>query len=362
MPRLRSVTKKLLYAAFLIIVTFAGLELGVRVVMGDQLLLLPLEQDFWRQDDELGWDLVANFDGYFDKGISKGRVSVDGDGNRRNAGQNTFNREWPTVLFIGDSATASLEVDNEHTVPALLESGLRSSGLEYNVVNLGVRGYGTDQSVLKAIRFTGKYDPVAIIYIYDNNDDFDNNALRIPFKAYGKGVFIKRQEDTGFEGIHFDRKYADAEAGLVLLDRDCRAIIHEFQLSDKSVLGAKLARGSRVSVPTSMAVLFCPVSAACIAETQPGAPKCPATSTPTPIFKPIRSTGTRGSSPPIATRGRCALVAVTISRRRCLFCWQSCVKAPGPSKSMLSHFPMSRPWSGWTTGSTLPPPRCSRPC
>ena len=167
---------------------------------------------------------------------------MDGDGNRRNAGQNTFNREWPTVLFIGDSATASLEVDNEHTVPALLESGLRSSGLEYNVVNLGVRGYGTDQSVLKAIRFTGKYDPVAIIYLYDNNDDFDNNALRIPFKAYGKGVFIKRQEDTGFEGIHFDRKYADAEAGLVLLDRDCRAVIHEFQLSDKSVLGAKLAR------------------------------------------------------------------------------------------------------------------------
>ena len=131
--------------------------MGLRVLLAGKVQLAPLESAFWQPDSELGWDQIADFDGYFDKGFTKARVTIDANGIRQNSLDPTFNQDWPTILFVGDSATASLEVDNHHTVPALLEQGLRAKGLLYNVVNLGVRGFGTDQSMLKAIRFRDKF-------------------------------------------------------------------------------------------------------------------------------------------------------------------------------------------------------------
>ena len=228
------------YGVFVLLVTFLGVELGVRILLAGEVQLAPLEKAFWRPDRELGWDLIADFDGFFDKGFTKSQVTTDKDGIRRNGTKTTFKQGWPTILFIGDSATASLEVDNQHTVPALLEQELRSKGLHYNVVNLGVRGFGTDQSVLKAIRFRDKFRPVRIVYLYDNNDDFDNNSLRPPFRVYGKGAYVKERATDTFEPHYFGRVYENDEAAVVLLDDNCHPRIHEFRLSSKGVQSAKL--------------------------------------------------------------------------------------------------------------------------
>ena len=105
MPLPRSIAKTLLYVIFLMVVTSAGLELALRVVMDGKLWLAPLENDFWRPDDQLGWDLVSNFSGEFDKGLFKGRVNVNTDGIRLNATEDTFVSAWPSVFL---SATAPL--------------------------------------------------------------------------------------------------------------------------------------------------------------------------------------------------------------------------------------------------------------
>ena len=81
-----------------------------------------------------------------------------------------------------------------------------------------------------------------IIYLYDNNDDFDNNSLRTPFKAYGKGAYIKKPEANTFEPYYFDKTYDDSEAAVVLLDDNCHPSIHEFRLSTKAVLATKVVR------------------------------------------------------------------------------------------------------------------------
>ena len=51
------------------------------------------------------------------------------------------------VLLLGDSQTAGFEVAEEHTYAALVEKQLTTDlGSPVQVVNAGVRGYGTDQA------------------------------------------------------------------------------------------------------------------------------------------------------------------------------------------------------------------------
>ena len=147
------------------------------------------EDQFWRFDEHLGWARTPNTSGVFSNGYFRGEVTIDKWGNRSN-GSGLVDLGSPEVLFIGDSTTASLEVDDDQTVPALLEQAYRLRGLSLNVRNLGVRGYGTDQSVRNAVLQARIFRPREIIYMFSSNDIFDNQTIHQPGRRYGKGAYI----------------------------------------------------------------------------------------------------------------------------------------------------------------------------
>lgn len=113
-------------------------------------------------------------------------------GNRASSADGSFDARYPTVFFLGDSTAASLEVDGDETVPAILEQELRRRGKRINVLNFEVRGYGTDQSVRKALHHAERYRPEQIVYLYTDNDVYDSNVLKLPGRPYGKGVYLRR--------------------------------------------------------------------------------------------------------------------------------------------------------------------------
>jgi hypothetical protein len=129
--------------------------------------------------------------------------------------------------MIGDSNTAQLEVRDDQTVSAILEDRLRRRGVQVNVRNLGVRGYGTDQAVLRAIAFAD-LEPRHIVYTFTNNDLGDNNAIHKPGRQYGKGVFIRRQGHPSFSAHNYPVPvYRPEFLSLVILDRQCQPVVYE---------------------------------------------------------------------------------------------------------------------------------------
>ncbi len=189
----------------IIVITLTLLELTSRFVIPalfPQSLLLSLghanADPLWIVDKESGWTRKSNATVLFTDGIFAGHVKNDNLGNRMNANESTFNPDYQTIFFVGDSTAASLEVDNHETVAAYLEQELRAQGLPYNVMNLGVRGYGTDQSYWRAKKVAQTIMPDRIIYLYNSNDVLNNNSLKL--RAFAKPAFIATDGNERLNG------------------------------------------------------------------------------------------------------------------------------------------------------------------
>ena len=223
----------LILAALLAVLTLVLGEGGLRIVLERELGRPPANAErsaehlFWRHDATLGWSNIPNAAGHFTNGAFDGRVHFDSFGNRMNAAQGTLTAGARNLFFLGDSTAASLEVDDDETVPALIEQGLRRGGERVNVLNMGVRGYGTDQSVRKALALAGSLPPDEIIYMYVENDVWDNNVLREAGRKYGKGIYLRREGEPSFTPYR-DPVPEDPEGffGMVVFDQACRPFLH----------------------------------------------------------------------------------------------------------------------------------------
>ena len=225
---MRSIGSWLLLA----VLTVALLEIGLRVLFPAQLgdvrsNVLQSERKFYQRDPSVGWSSKPGVQGTFTNGAYRGRVHMDARGARQNAAASTWDPRAPTIFLIGDSNAAGLEVDDEESLSARIEQRLRGEGKPINVLNLGVRDYGTDQAVLRAQLFRDLH-PRTILYLFTNNDPFDNNLLHLPGRAVGKGVFIRRNRDAGFTPYNYPvPEYPVRQFSVVLLDRQCEPVLKE---------------------------------------------------------------------------------------------------------------------------------------
>lgn len=84
------------------------------------------------------------------------------------------------VAFTGDSLTYGFWVDDKKIVSARLNEML---GRQYEVINLGVGGYGTDQSFLRLLRDGVKYNPKIVVHGFFTND-FSNIVSNYQYDVY----------------------------------------------------------------------------------------------------------------------------------------------------------------------------------
>lgn len=99
-------------------------------------------------------------------------------------------REWaraktrPRIALIGDSVTEFWEVDPAARGQVLLEDEL---GGAWEVLNMGVRAYGTDQTYLLFRDVGAGFDPDIVVYTFCVNDPADNT------RRQGKPYFERAQ-------------------------------------------------------------------------------------------------------------------------------------------------------------------------
>ncbi len=84
------------------------------------------------------------------------------------------------IVLIGDSFIYGLNLDDSETIASQLKKLLPA---DWEVINLGVPGFGTDQSLLLLMQEVSEYNPDIVIYgLYQN--DFSNNIALYQHETY----------------------------------------------------------------------------------------------------------------------------------------------------------------------------------
>jgi lysophospholipase L1-like esterase len=105
------------------------------------------------------------------------------------------------ILVLGDSYVAGFEVDDDQTFSAALERQLTEElGVPVQVVNAGVRGYGTDQELLYYRERGRKLKPDLVILSIAFNDFRNNTMIHRMRRPFGKAAFAIR-DDVSLELI-----------------------------------------------------------------------------------------------------------------------------------------------------------------
>jgi hypothetical protein len=103
------------------------------------------------------------------------------------------------IGFFGDSMTENLRMESQYSFTEPLDYLLNKTGKNYEVMNFGTDGYGTDQVYLQYIQEGTKLDLDYIFYVYSNNDlrnILENNIIDVnsdgilEFKEYKRKKWI----------------------------------------------------------------------------------------------------------------------------------------------------------------------------
>lgn len=130
-------------------------------------------------DPVLGWVPKANLNLVNEDGQ---RITTNGDGFR--AGHDyEHSPDKLNILVIGDSFTFGSDADDGSVWPTILQN--RRS--EWNVINLAVPAYGTDQMLILLRQYISTYKPDIVIAAFISDD---LNRAMLNFRTYHKPRFV----------------------------------------------------------------------------------------------------------------------------------------------------------------------------
>jgi len=168
MKRFKGLLKVTIINLVLLVVVFFIGEVTCRIVgIPYKNRWTPNENAFGRFDPELGWSYIPNKSAINTVGEGKDSIRTpvyfDENGIRVPYAGFKFDYKKPTVLFIGCSITMGHGLSYEDTFVSLLGS---LKEMPYQVVNLGVQGYGSDQALLALKRYIDRFNTKIVIYTF----------------------------------------------------------------------------------------------------------------------------------------------------------------------------------------------------
>ena len=206
MPLLKSLKNtftNLLLVLFSILVCFLLLEAGFRLA-GYQ----PIYQTYskssmlWQYDPLLGWSHIPDSEGEY---IGPRpwpveydtKIQINSEGLR---GPEITKKNGLRILVLGDSITAGFEVPFKDTYSAQLQLLLNKKlDTPVQVINAGVRGYGTDQSFLYYKEKGKNLQADLVLFQHVSNDPLNNITLHRMRRPFGKPAFQLKPKEYGGE-------------------------------------------------------------------------------------------------------------------------------------------------------------------
>jgi hypothetical protein len=151
-----------------VLICLVVLEGVTRVAMPQQLIIL--RPDIWVGVDTLGWTHRDHVDTRVNTGERDVSFMTDEEGFRVGSKGRLVRSD--SVLVIGDSFMAAMQVEFEHSLPGIIEDSLRGPGSE----DVAVRNGGVDSwdpwhyGIFARRRLTQHAYGAVLIFIYTGND------------------------------------------------------------------------------------------------------------------------------------------------------------------------------------------------
>ncbi len=161
------------------------------------------ESLIWLYNAELGWSMQPNSKATFSRPEFSAQIQTNALGLRDDELTATKSENEIRILLLGDSVVAGFEVARENTLEYHLQKMLQMAFPEkkIEVINAGVRGYGTDQELLYLQSRGLALQPDIVVLGFVPANDLENNvtvhsAGRVFSKPYfefdDKGVPVLR--------------------------------------------------------------------------------------------------------------------------------------------------------------------------
>jgi hypothetical protein len=181
--RLKRSCQNLGIVLFSICLCVLALEIGVRLFVPKPYWQSHEFTADWQLDTVIGWVQKPNLDvtcmteyGWLV------RFQTNDDGLIPFDAQRQRHPGKLRIMIFGDSTVVGRSVPDNNTVSYQLQNCLKINNINAEVINAGVQGYGTDQSLLLMERLIPLYHPDIVIYGFCQNDLGENQAN----KAHGQ--------------------------------------------------------------------------------------------------------------------------------------------------------------------------------
>ena len=136
---------------------------------------IPEETRIGKFDPETGWSYKANYSSTAADIRSGAQVNYyfNNIGARSPSPDLEYEHGKPTILFVGGSFTMGHGLNYEQTYTGLLAEDQVGT---CQIINLGVQGFGTDQSLIMLKRHIKDFNTVAVIYTFIDDHILRNNV------------------------------------------------------------------------------------------------------------------------------------------------------------------------------------------
>jgi hypothetical protein len=165
-------------------------EIGTRLLFGDRIMLIPRFHTFANYGEFTIRRLRPNYQFWHTEADGRWRFVTNSQGLRSDE---DFRLEKAPGVFrviaLGDSTTEGFEVRQNYTYPAVLERYLKKNGMNAEVFNTGVSGFGTAEEAIYLENEGIKYQPDAVVLGFFGND-FDDNVRSDLFRIADGGLVI----------------------------------------------------------------------------------------------------------------------------------------------------------------------------
>ena len=197
----------------------SGLELATRLAgLHFPSIARPADggtRALWVHDAELGWYHRPGTRGADSRGgPDAGRIRINSLGLR---GPDP-DPDRPAVLVLGDSFAFGVGVDEPHLMSSELERRLAALGQPVSVINAGVSGYSTDQSLLLFRRLAPRLHPRLVVLVLCDND-LEGNAADFAYGRYYKPYFALSGERLELRNVPVPQLSAGQQAKLWMAER-----------------------------------------------------------------------------------------------------------------------------------------------
>jgi len=200
---------------FSVLVGLAGSELALRLLnLPFSAASVPNDSKLAQFDEELGWISIPSHSAVQTVGSDQRRVQMyfDADGARIPTPNQHYDRNVPSVIFVGGSFTMGHGLPYENSFVGQIN---KMDQFPLQAINFGVDGYGTDQAYLMLKRVMKKYNTKAVVYTFIGDhvtrNDYDDPRLFWPnsgfvgtkprFDLDSQGKIYQKSRPHKFDGV-----------------------------------------------------------------------------------------------------------------------------------------------------------------